>query len=211
MTAPVDELYQRAAQLDRAYGQLARVYPPARPARRDFRRAAKQGLNEDAILYFTRRHRSLVRACNALDPHANVGQLFWTPALVQDYLRQTNEHFEGFDRDMHAHRAAGKVDDPTWMNWASFLAGWRAFYDEHRGGWSEYWSTGGVVDVAEQWRRDLIDWRKRMVKAGMRPRSMAPKAADRTPLFTFSSGAAVGAFILMGGLLLWALKGGVRK
>jgi len=92
-----------------------------------------------------------------------IGQLIWTPSLVEDYLRQTGALVDAVDRDWHAGRAADKVSDAQWKNWAEWLANWRKFHSDSKG--LGTWS-GGTADRAEQYRRELKSWREALKRLG---------------------------------------------
>jgi hypothetical protein len=129
--------------------------------------------------------------------------IFWTPAMIADYLATTDRHIRAFDRDVEASKA--NVPPSVLANWKAFLAQWHDYFEANKAAWS-----AGHVHQAEQYRNQLRDWRNRLGKAAgftLTSSKLPPRSSE--PGWNWKS-AAGGAAIVMGLLLMWALGRGRR-
>ncbi|MDH5644461.1 MAG: hypothetical protein OEZ01_00550 [Candidatus Heimdallarchaeota archaeon] len=119
-----------------------------------------------------------------------MGQLIWTPAMIRDYVRRTDDLVKGVARDMAAAVAAGAVDDRTVAAWKDWVGSWRRFLADAEGSWS-----GGTVTRAEGYRRELKQWRQRIAAAGVKPKSQPIPDEPQSALLQWPAAAGTGAVI----------------
>ena len=130
------------------------------------------------------------------------GPLLWTPAMIADYMRQTQNSFGAVDRDYQAAKAAGRLPPAELANWVAFRDGWQAFYTSNRSSWS-----GGTVDRAEDYRNQLAGWRQRVARY-VTPTSPAPHIDPSSGLWSFGGGAGFGVLLAVGVLVYMLSKTG---
>ena len=128
-----------------------------------------------------------------------IGQMIWAPAMVKQYLEQTNNHFEAFNRDAIKARGAGRIDDPTWKNYVSFFKGWKRYFYDNQNPWS-----AGHVDLAKDFRTDLREWRNRIGRIkGVKLSSQKLPKRDSEPFMSALEKVGTGAMVLAGVAFMW--------
>lgn len=108
--------------------------------------------------------------------------------MVRDYVRQTAVMFDAVDRDYQAAKAAGKLPPSEGANWVAFRDSFRAFVKD-----ATDWS-GGTADRAEDYRRQLQDWRARVARY-VTPSSPQPHVESKSALFSWGGGVGVGVVV----------------
>jgi hypothetical protein len=130
--------------------------------------------------------------------NTNVGQLVWTPKMVNDYLRQTDVLFNAFNTDVISAKRDGRVDALIWSEWTDYLAAWRAFAQENK----DTWFGHSVVEHAETYRDGLRTWRDRLRALGAKLRSGEPPKKEEEPWLDIGTTAIVAAAAL-GAFYIW--------
>lgn len=110
--------------------------------------------------------------------------------MVDDHLRQTGALMDALERDWHAGRAAGRVNDTQWSNWAQWLAGWRKFFQDSKGLGATL--SGGYVDRSIQYRAEYEQWRKRLSSLGAKLQSPVPVRSKGSPSWARDIAVALG-------------------
>jgi hypothetical protein len=143
-----------------------------------------------------------------------VGAVAVTPGEILDQMNTVDALARQLDVDI----AAAPVRPEFRAGWASFLAEWRRFYEEHKGFTGRIWNT--VYSDTLAYRRRFEDWSAAFAREAWQARGAvaaapgagagpagagAPSAAaDRGGAFPLSTVVWVAAgALLMGGLLIY--------
>lgn len=127
------------------------------------------------------------------------GPLIWTPGMIADHMRQTNNSVKALDRDYTAAGDAGHLPPKLEDAWSDWVNQWRKFFANNKNAW-----TGGTIDRSEDYRKQLLEWRRRLAPYH-KPQSPPPHIDPDSGAFTFFQGAGLGG-IVVAGVIIWVLS-----